>query len=169
MINVYAGGFYRARDGYKYICVHELDSATTFSKQLIQVSNLSSVHVTKEGRATGDALCLYDMVSEVFSDDPLYVDPAAVVACPPSDMWERVEKLPSGFELHKFSANTSISDIKAADMPPAFRVKVDRNNVHKIWRCRAGRGCKWHYGWSKETAVESLLKEVSPRRGPTRT
>lgn len=169
--SIFPGGFYRSREGYKCICIEE-KKGEDYPFAIACVANTSLwFYVTSEGRVLHGADSLSDMVEEVHHYEPDYVDPTRPSTHPEKeDTWEHVEKLVNGFELHRFSSKTNVQDVKADGMPQSMRVKLDRTNVHKVWRCRSGRGCKWYYGWSKEEAIEQLLaKGASPRRAPART
>jgi len=169
-VTIYPGGFFRSRDGYKYVCVEERkDAVCPFGA--VRVDLLTSlIWVDVNGRNFEDTDTLSDLVEEVHFHEPVYVDPLAPVPLPEQDVWGRVGELINGFELHRFSSKTNVQDVKAAGMPASMRVKLDRTNVHKVWRCRSGRGSAWYYGWSKDEAIENLLSGgASPRRAKGRT
>lgn len=164
-INIYPGGFFRSREGYKCICIHERRGGDYPFGTVRVDAHRVLIYVTFEGRAMKGADSLNDLVEEVNSTEPDYVDPLQPTVLPTKDIWEGVNELVSGFELHRFSSKTNVQDVRAEGMPQSMRVKLDRTNVHKVWRCRSGRGSDWYYGWSKEESIKNLLaKGASPHR-----
>jgi hypothetical protein len=104
-----------------------------------------------------------NFVEEVSPTSPVFVDPAACVeGIDYTAMWERVQALPSGIEIMKFSPKTSPRDVKAQDMPSAIRNKLDHHNIGHLWRVRLNKQTRARYEWDIDKAVALVMSRVEP-------
>jgi hypothetical protein len=104
-----------------------------------------------------------NLVEEVSPTSPIFVDPTAIVeGIDYNSMWERVQALPTGIEIIKFSPKTSPRDVKAQDMPSDIRNKLDHHNIGHLWRVRLNKQTRARYEWDIDKAVALVMSRVEP-------
>lgn len=157
------GSFYRDRAGYKYICFANKEDAPAFYCLRIHTQTTVVYDVAGEP-LLADTHPDMILVEEVQPEAPVFVDPTADVEGFSYDaMWERVQVMPSGIEIVKFSPKTATRDITLAnkDIPSDIRNKLDRHNIGKLWRVRLNRQTRARYEWDIDKAVALVMSRVS--------
>ena len=101
---VEVGCFYRDREGHKWVCYREQEGTVL----LVCMRIKDQVHAlfSNDGKGTGDRVeWPIEVVEEVRADAPIFVDPnGEVTEFNYDEMWERVDVMPCGIEISKFSA-----------------------------------------------------------------
>lgn len=153
------GSFYRSRAGHKFVCYAKSDSDALL--WCLRIHDAAPFLFPVDGGCLEASQPGMDLVEEVSPESPLFVDPTAIVEGIDYDsMWQRVQALPTGIEILKFSPKTAPSDVKAQDMPSAIRNKLDRHNIGHLWRVRLNKATRARYEWDIDKAVALVMSRV---------
>lgn len=157
------GSFYRDRAGYKYVCfsIEERDGVPRY--YCLRIHQQTTVVFSAAGAPAFEGYDELTLVEEVQPDSPEFVDPTACVEGINYDtMWERVQVMPSGIEIVKFSPKTATRDLLTAnkDIPSDIRNKLDRHNIGKLWRVRLNKQTRARYEWDIDKAVALVMSRV---------
>ena len=157
------GSFYRDRTGHKYVCYAEQEGTTLF--WCLRIHDAKTFLYPSDGKCSLQSEPYYsmDLIEEVRPEAPLFVDPTATIEnIDYSAMWDRVQTLPTGIEIIKFSPKTSVSDIALAnkDIPSDIRNKLDKHNIGKLWRVRLNKKMRARYEWDIDKAVALVMSNL---------